>query len=63
MDDHNKVRVYWCGCGGRCVRPLHGEPKPCDKCLADLSGRPWTVEDHGVFVRTLLEEARAKGGK
>lgn len=35
--DFGKVRVYPCGnCGGDCIRPLRGEPKPCDRCDAPL---------------------------
>lgn len=36
MQNEN-VRVYSCSCGGRCVRPLIGEPKPCDSCGKSLS--------------------------
>jgi hypothetical protein len=56
-----KVRVYQCKCGGQCVRPLNEDfPNPCERCESDLLIQDYTIEDHGVFVRTIIEEARKK---
>lgn len=33
----NDRRYYQCECGGICVRPAVGTPKPCERCDAPLT--------------------------
>lgn len=56
-----KVRVYDCECGMKPRRPLSEKdtmmrpfPKPCDYCGADLTDKPFTIEDSMVWTRHLL---------
>ena len=57
-----KARVYDCICGGRCVRPLHGNPKPCDCCDNDLTQMAYVVEDLRLRIRDMLKEAQGEAG-
>jgi hypothetical protein len=54
-----KARVYDCICGGRCIRPLHGSPKPCDRCDNDLASMTSVIEDMRMRISDMLKEARA----
>ena len=56
-----KVRVFNCICGGRCVRPLHGAPKPCDQCDNDLMFMKFVIEDMRMRIGDMLNEARGEG--
>ena len=58
----NKVRGYRCKCGGVCIRPLHGNPKACERCGQRLTGTPYAIEDQAVFVRSLVDEIRRRKG-
>jgi len=57
----NKIRVYDCRCGARCVRPLRGWPKPCDHCGGNLVGVAYQIEDHTLFIRSLLDRGDDNG--
>lgn len=54
--DFGKVRVFPCFCGGRCVRPLWGVPKPCDRCGAALTGQYCFIDDHHRLVDEVARE-------
>lgn len=57
-DDFGKVRVYTCPCGGEVVRPLHGDPKPCDQCGQDLTAFEYRIDDHKRFLSEWLTKHR-----
>lgn len=59
-NDFGKVRVYHCPCSGYCIRPLHGQPKPCDRCGLVLADRPYVIDDHSRRIRELHQLALAK---
>ncbi len=56
----NKVRVYDCPCRGQCVRPLHGEPRPCDLCGTPLDPLLGRVEDHALFIQGFIRSILGK---
>lgn len=51
-----KVRRFDCKCGGRCIRPLDGPVKDCDRCGAELFYRPSTIEDLKISVKDMLSQ-------
>jgi len=62
VDDLGKIRVYNCPyCGKHPVRPLRGDPKPCDVCLTDLSEAEYTISDYSVLYRDLLNRDLENG--
>ena len=60
MTSEEKIRVYRCSCGGECVRPDRRNPKPCDRCYADLRFVEFVIQDRESYVAELLQ--KKKGG-
>jgi len=59
--DFGKSRVYRCQCGGSCLRRLHGDPPPCERCGAQLVGRPYTIDDRQRFADRILGRIEERG--
>ncbi len=62
-----KHRVYACVCGGKPHRPLRAAdtiarpfPKPCDRCGRSLAGKPFAIEDDGVWIQEAMDKARER---
>ncbi len=65
-----KHRVYNCVCGARPHRPLRADdtvaqpfPKPCDRCDRSLVGRPFMIEDMGVYMREIRRTVKQSPDK
>lgn len=55
-----KFRVFDCTCGVMCIRPLTGDPKPCDRCGTSVVDRPNRIEDPAVLATRIVQMAKEK---